>query len=156
MTALAPTPGQAVYGAQHAALRRRFPGIAEIRWDELGAEARVEWEVIARAGIGAYIEANGRDPVDARSVILEAVGLPAGIAGRLGAAETKLAEVRELAAQWARLAPADRSLADEFRMSPGRAVSSDCGRELLALLGGSAGLPAVPAAAGETTPEGGT
>ena len=80
------TPGRAVYEAQHAAMRRRFPGIAEIRWNELGAEAQAEWEDIARAGIAAYIEANGRDPVDARSVILEAAGLPVVTAGRLATA----------------------------------------------------------------------
>jgi hypothetical protein len=73
------TPGRAVYEAQHAAMRRRFPGIAEIRWDELSAEAQAEWEDIARAGIAAYIEANGCDPVDARSVILEAAGLPVAV-----------------------------------------------------------------------------
>lgn len=78
------TPGQAVYEAQHAAMRRRFGGIAEIRWDELSGEAQAEWEDIARTGIAAYIEANGRDPVDARSVIAGALAPhPAGIARRL-------------------------------------------------------------------------
>lgn len=86
MTAVTPTPGQAVYEAQHAALRRHFPGIAEIGWDELGAEAQAEWEGIARTGIAAYIEASGGDPVDARSVILEAAGLPVVTVGRLAAA----------------------------------------------------------------------
>jgi len=49
------TPGQAVYEAQHAAVRRRFPGIAEIRWDELSDEARAEWELIAEAGLTAAL-----------------------------------------------------------------------------------------------------
>jgi hypothetical protein len=63
------TPGQAVYEAQNAAIRRRFPGIAEIWWGELSAEAQAEQEDIARDGIAAYIEANGGDPAGARSVI---------------------------------------------------------------------------------------
>jgi hypothetical protein len=67
------TPGRAVYEAQHAAQRQCFPGIAPIAWDELSVEAQAESEGIARAGIAAYIEANGRDPVDAASVIAEAV-----------------------------------------------------------------------------------
>jgi len=49
------TPGQAVYEAQHAAMRRRFPGIAEIRWDELSAEAQAEQEGIADAGLMAAL-----------------------------------------------------------------------------------------------------
>jgi hypothetical protein len=68
-----PTPGQAVYERWHALLRRRFPGIAAIGWDELIESARAEWEDIARAGIAAYIEANGRDPVDPAAVIADAI-----------------------------------------------------------------------------------
>jgi hypothetical protein len=49
------SPGQAVYEAQHAAMRRRFPGIAEIRWDELSEEAQAEWEGIAEAGLTAAL-----------------------------------------------------------------------------------------------------
>jgi hypothetical protein len=49
------TPGQAVYEAQHAAMRRRFGGIAEIRWDELSEEAQAEQEGIAEAGLTAAL-----------------------------------------------------------------------------------------------------
>jgi hypothetical protein len=67
-------------------MRRRYPGITEIRWDELSAEAQAEWEEAALAGVAAYINANGRDPADARSIILEAAELPVVTPGRLGAA----------------------------------------------------------------------
>jgi hypothetical protein len=49
------SPRQAIYEAQHAAVRRRFPGIAEIRWDELSAEAQAEQEEIADAGLMAAL-----------------------------------------------------------------------------------------------------
>jgi hypothetical protein len=73
MTAVTSSPGQAVYEAHQAFMIRCFPGIAEIRWGELSEEAQAEWEGIARAGVAAYIEANGADPVDARAVIAEVV-----------------------------------------------------------------------------------
>jgi hypothetical protein len=72
-----PSPGQAVYERHHALLRQRFPGIAPIAWDELGDEARAEWEDIARAGVAAYAEATRGDSADVRAAYLEAAGLPA-------------------------------------------------------------------------------
>jgi hypothetical protein len=66
------TPGQAVYEAHQAFLIGCFPGIAGIGWGELSVLVQVEWEFIAKAGIAAYIDVNGRDPVDAASVIAEA------------------------------------------------------------------------------------
>jgi hypothetical protein len=53
MTAVTPTPGQAVYEAHQAFMIRRFPGIARIGWDELSGETQAEWEGIAQAGIAA-------------------------------------------------------------------------------------------------------
>ena len=50
-----PTPGQAVYEAQHAAQRRRFPGMARIGWDELPPDVQAEWEGIERAGAEAVL-----------------------------------------------------------------------------------------------------
>lgn len=98
------TPGQAVYEAQHAAMRRRFGGIAEIRWDELSGEAQAEWEDIARTGVAAYIEVNGCDPVDARSVILEAAGLDglesAALKGQVSGLLTALSSLPVLADEW--------------------------------------------------------
>jgi hypothetical protein len=67
------TPGHAVHEANQAFMIRCFPGIRPIGWGELSEEGQAEWEGIARAGIAAYIEANGRDPVDAASVIAEAI-----------------------------------------------------------------------------------
>lgn len=67
------TPGHAVYEAHQAFMIRCFPGIARIGWEELSPEAQAQWEGIARAPIAAYIEANGRDPVDAASVIAEVI-----------------------------------------------------------------------------------
>jgi hypothetical protein len=98
------TPGQAVHEAQHAAVRRRFGGIAEIRWGELSGEAQAEWEDIARDGVAAYIEANGCDPVDARSVILEAAGLDglesAALKGQVSGLLTVLSSLPGLAGEW--------------------------------------------------------
>jgi hypothetical protein len=48
--------------------------------------ARGLWADVARDVVAAYVNANGGDPVDARSVILEAAGLPVVTAGRLAAA----------------------------------------------------------------------
>lgn len=85
------TPGQAVYEAHQAFMIRCFPGIAPIAWDELSVEAQAEWEDIARAGIAAYIEANGGDPVDPARVIAEAV-VPelAELRGRLASRDALL------------------------------------------------------------------
>ena len=84
--AIAASPGRAVYERHHALLRQRFPGIAPIGWDELGDEAQAEWEDIARAGVAAYISANGRDPAGARELAYaedaEADEIAAGDAGR--------------------------------------------------------------------------
>lgn len=44
------------------------------------------WADVARETVAAYIDANGGDPVDARSVILEAAGMPVVTPGRLAAA----------------------------------------------------------------------
>jgi hypothetical protein len=89
------SPGQAAHEAHQAAQRRRFPGIAPVGWDEFPAGVQAEWETIARSGIAAYIEANGRDPVDARAVILEAAGLEPQAALELAAAMAARDEYRD-------------------------------------------------------------
>jgi hypothetical protein len=47
------TPGQAAYERHQIVLRRRFPGIAPIGWDELDAEAQADWVSIARDAAAA-------------------------------------------------------------------------------------------------------
>ena len=55
---------------------------------------------------------------------------------KLDRAEAKLEAVRDQAELWAGRAPAERTLAEEFASySPHDAVSSDCGREILAIIG---------------------
>jgi hypothetical protein len=54
---MAPTPGQAAYERAHAAMRRRFSGIAPIAWDELAAEAQADWEDVAGEANSALNEA---------------------------------------------------------------------------------------------------
>ncbi len=63
-------------------------------WDEQRPELREAWDAAARAAVAAYIEANGRDPVDAAAVIAEAV-VPelAGIREQLRAVYTERARL---------------------------------------------------------------
>lgn len=89
------TPGQAVYEARQAFMIRYFPGMRPIGWGELSEEGQAEREGIARAGIAAYIEANGRDPVDAASVIAEAI-VPE-LAAERERADAAVAELGKLA-----------------------------------------------------------
>jgi hypothetical protein len=73
-------PGQAAYEAYAAVL-----GFTP-KWHKQGGEGEAAWAAAERASVAAYINANDCGPVDARSVILEAAGLPVVTAGRLGAA----------------------------------------------------------------------
>ena len=71
----APTPAQA---AAHAFVtgcvaRGITASVAACPGEGQLAAVRELWADVARAGIAARIEANGRDPVDARAVIAEAV-----------------------------------------------------------------------------------
>jgi hypothetical protein len=101
----AATPGQAAYEALHAARGERSGDVPWcVPWGELnefpGVDIhREDLEVAAQAAIAAYIEANGRDPVDVRSVVAEALAAqdarpaPGDVAGLLD-------PLHALAAKW--------------------------------------------------------
>src|SRR5690348_12286523 len=63
-------------------------------WANQGSSRSALWEDAAMAAVAAYIEANGRDPVDAATVIAEAV-VPelAGIREQLGTVYTERARL---------------------------------------------------------------
>ena len=84
----APTPAQAAARAfVTGCVARGLTASAAAVPPEGQLEAvRELWADVARASVAAYINENGRDPVDARSIILEAVELPVVTAGRLGTA----------------------------------------------------------------------
>lgn len=58
------TPGRAAYEAV-------FPDRSAFGWDDLPPATHALWESAANAAVAAYIEANGRDPVDLRALVAE-------------------------------------------------------------------------------------
>lgn len=84
-------------------------------WGELPSWLREKWESIAQAGIAAYIEANGGDPVDARAVILEAAAAREPDA----APDPADAMFGPLPGRWSDPQPAPELAADNSINSPG-------------------------------------
>lgn len=131
------TAGQVAYGTWHAV---RFPGDPPPGYDHPATrKARPAWKASAEAVIAFALP----------HLIVQRDGARREAAGH-GAA---LARIRELAESWAALAPAGRTVAEDFTTSPHDAVSSDCGREILATLGEPERAALAPEANGAGTGE---
>lgn len=119
------TPEQAAYEARLTARRTRLLCAGESAgderaWPHLSAAERADEEAGAKAAIAAYIEVNGRDPVDVRSVVAEAVAAPelaAAMAETRGMREKLTAEAHRLDAAAAKAETArDGSRDGTYRM----------------------------------------